>query len=150
MLKQNYKNLFSPPLPIYKENAIEGLSIGTVNKILLKFPFRWWPVDCKGFSFVWTEHDCATILSQYSNGPCKNGRSWLQDIFGFYTIDSHPEILLGWVVGEFVEEMELLLEDIITDGCMFLLKKFLGDTYHIPYAQNCLWYKLKTVFCVII
>lgn len=125
-------------MPIHKKNAIEGLSIGTVDKILLKFPFRWWPSDCKGFSLVWTEADSANVLDEFPYGPCKNGRSWLEDIFGFYTIDSHSQVLLGWVVGEFAAEVELLSDEIIISGCLYLLKKFLGDLYDISHPELCL------------
>lgn len=116
--------MFEPELPIYKKNAIEGLSIGTVNKILLKFPFRWWPTDCKGFSLVWSEDDSANLSTEFLHGPSKNGKSWLEDIFGFYTIDSHSQVLLGWVVGELATEVESLPDEIVISGCMFLLKKF--------------------------
>lgn len=30
----------------------QGLGIGTVNKIFLKFPYRWWPKECTGFSLL--------------------------------------------------------------------------------------------------
>lgn len=55
-LKENYKSMFTPELPHKKINAIEGLSIGTVGKIFLKFEKRWWPEECTGYCLIWPEH----------------------------------------------------------------------------------------------
>ncbi|KAJ8964362.1 hypothetical protein NQ317_018468 [Molorchus minor] len=120
VLKRNYKSMFTPAPPSNKINSIEGLTFGTVNKILLKFPTKWWPNDLKGFSLLWTEvdHD--------------EGRSWLEDIYGFYVIDSHPRVLLGWVVGKMAAEVELLSDEVVVDSCMFILRKYVGDMYDIP------------------
>jgi hypothetical protein len=32
-----------------------------VNKIYLKFPYRWWPEEHSGFSFLWTDEDTQTF-----------------------------------------------------------------------------------------
>ena len=69
----------------------------------------------------------------------QNGKSWLEDINGFYVIDSDSTTLLGWLVGEFVPEVELLDDQIVENGCMFLLDKFIGHKYRIPYPTDTLW-----------
>jgi spermine oxidase len=42
VLKSDYKSMFTPELPVSKQNAIEGLSMGTMNKILLEFEKPFW------------------------------------------------------------------------------------------------------------
>lgn len=48
VLKANHKNLFNPNLPALKQNAIEGLEIGTINKIFLEYEEPFWPSDWEG------------------------------------------------------------------------------------------------------
>jgi spermine oxidase len=42
VLKRDYTTMFTPELPLSKRNAIEGLSVGTMNKILLEFERPFW------------------------------------------------------------------------------------------------------------
>ncbi|KAJ8931980.1 hypothetical protein NQ314_015064 [Rhamnusium bicolor] len=117
VLKKFHKTLFDPELPLYKVNSVEGLPLGTVNKILLKFPKKWWPNDLKGFSLLWTDEDRLNLVNEFPHfDPSDNGRSWLEDIFGFYVIDSHPRVLLGWVVGKLAAEVELLPDEVVVSG----------------------------------
>ncbi|KAJ8962072.1 hypothetical protein NQ318_018021 [Aromia moschata] len=134
VLKKNYKTMFVPELPSYKINSIEGIGFGTVNKILLKFPTKWWPDDLKGFSLLWTEEDRINLVNECPHfGPVDDeGRSWLEDVYGFYVIDSNPKVLLGWVVGKMAAEVEYLSDEVVTSSCMYLLKKFVGNKYDIP------------------
>jgi monoamine oxidase len=45
VLKKFHKTLFTPELPEIKKNAIEGFSIGTVNKIFMEFEKPFWTKD---------------------------------------------------------------------------------------------------------
>ncbi|KAG5877916.1 hypothetical protein JTB14_020955 [Gonioctena quinquepunctata] len=134
VLKEYHRDLFVPELPAYKVNSIEHIALGTVNKILLRFPTKWWPNDSKGFSLLWTEEDRMKLANEISSeGPTNGmGWSWLVDVFGFYVIDSHPRVLLGWVVGKMAAEVERLSDEEVTRGCLFLLRKFVGDKFDIP------------------
>ena len=38
-------------------SLLQGLGFGCVNKIYLKFPYRWWPEEYSGFSLLWTDED---------------------------------------------------------------------------------------------
>lgn len=133
VLKENHKAWFKPQLPPYKINSIEHVALGTVNKILLKFPIKWWPDDVKGFSFVWTEEGKFNLRNEVADvEPTINGKSWLENVFGFYVIDSHPQVLLGWVIGELAAEVEKLSDEVVISNCWYLLKKFIGDKHNIP------------------
>lgn len=119
VLKENYKTLFQPQLPILKINAIEGLSIGVVNKIFLEFEKPFWDDDFAGFSLLWTHDDSIAIRA--------TPNAWLEDIFGFYRVDYQPNILCGWIVGPSARAMEQLDDATVLKGCQFLFKKFLGN-----------------------
>lgn len=136
VLKHNHRTLFEPALPEYKINCVENIHLGTVHKIFLKFPKKWWPNDVLEFSFLWNEEDKKKLSEEFPHGPVNNNRSWLEDVFGFYTVDSHPEILLGWVVGSHIEEVELLPDELVKDASLFLLRKFAGKKYDIPEPES--------------
>jgi spermine oxidase len=131
-------HLFTPKLPLFKQDAINLIGMGTVAKILLKFPVKWWPDDVAGFSFLWTKTDRNSLLKEFPYGPSDHGKSWLEDIYGFYVVDSHPTVLLGWNVGKMVEQVEHLADHILIEGCIFLLKKFLGHRYNVTYPNGLL------------
>jgi monoamine oxidase len=46
---------FSPPLPKEKRDAIQRLKTGTLAKIFLQFPYRFWPSDVEFFYAISTE-----------------------------------------------------------------------------------------------
>lgn len=137
VLKQNYKRWFKPELPPYKVTSIEHLKLGTVNKIFLKFPEKWWPNDIKGFSLIWTEEARDNLKNEISN-QIPNGKSWLESVLGFYVIDYHPKVLLGWVVGELAAEVEKLPDQDVINNCMYLLKKYAGKKYNVMHPEKML------------
>lgn len=49
----------------------------------------------------------------------------LESIFGFYAVDYQPNVLCGWIYGPKVYCMELLDDETIISGCMFIFEKFL-------------------------
>ncbi|KAB0800702.1 hypothetical protein PPYR_06441 [Photinus pyralis] len=129
VLKEIHNSLFEPQLPSHKVNAINGLGFGTVNKILIKFPFQWWQRDEKGVSIVWSEKDRDNVLREFPSTMLQSRKSWLESVMGFYPIDSHTNILLVWLVGSSLEEIEKLSDDKIIAGLMFVLKYFIGSRY---------------------
>ncbi|KAL1456238.1 hypothetical protein WDU94_000983, partial [Cyamophila willieti] len=85
-------NLFVPQLPDWKTNAIENVHFGTLNKIFLRFPHKWWPDDLIGINLVWTKHDEETLFKEVGG---VDGRPWVNDISGFYVGTEDPLTLLG-------------------------------------------------------
>lgn len=119
VLKENYKTLFTPPLPLMKVNAIEGLSIGVVDKIFLEFEKPFWEEEWAGISLLWTEKDSRVIRG--------TSNSWIEDVFGFYKVDYQPNILCGWIGGPSARIMEKLDDATVFSGCLLLFEKFLGE-----------------------
>lgn len=118
VLKETYKEMFVPRLPSIKANAIEGLTLGTVDKIYLEFEKPFWPADWEGFSLVWSQNDIAKLRA--SDQP-----AWAEDVFGFYVVDYQPNILCGWISGVRARQMERDSEENVRSAVVFLLRKFL-------------------------
>ncbi|KAH1020053.1 hypothetical protein HUJ04_009782 [Dendroctonus ponderosae] len=59
-------------------------------------------------------------------------RSWLENLFSFIAIDTHPNTLLVWINGPTAKLVELLPDETIIEGCMFMLRKFAGKQFEIP------------------
>lgn len=112
--------MFNPPLPQVKKNAIDGLTLGTVDKIFLEFTEPFWDKEWLGFSLLWNKEDLEEIR--------KSTDSWLADVFGFYVVDYQPNILCGWISGVNARRMELTPADQVEKGVMYLLRKFLKNT----------------------
>lgn len=53
VLKEKANELFSPPLPLFKQEAIERLSFGTVNKIFLAYERPFLPPDISEIMLLW-------------------------------------------------------------------------------------------------
>ncbi|XP_030754642.1 spermine oxidase-like isoform X4 [Sitophilus oryzae] len=136
VLKDFFENVFVPKPSKAKIEAVKQIPLGNIIKIFLKFPRKWWSDDVPDFSFLWTKEDKEKLLEEFSEGPVFNGRLWLQDLFGFYSVESHPDILLGWLVGPMTKQVELIPEETLLKGSMFLLRKFLSKNYDIPEAEH--------------
>jgi lysine-specific histone demethylase 1 len=49
VLKHEASDMFHPPLPDINMNAIERLGFGLIDKVILEFPWAFWPEDLDGF-----------------------------------------------------------------------------------------------------
>lgn len=134
VLKERHFELFNPPLPAKKRRAIEGLTLGTVDKIYVEFAEPFWPKEWLGCSLLWTKDDLDSIRREKA--------SWLCDIYGFFTVDFQPNILCGWISGANARRMEQSTNDEITEGVVYLLRKFI-KSWTIPQpirVINTNWY----------
>lgn len=110
--------MFEPKLPHKKINSINGLGFGTVDKIYLEFPEKFWPNSWLGFSVLWDD-DKLTELRQ-------SEYSWLEDVFGFYVFDIEQKVLCGWITGANARKMELQTDKEIQRRVMELIRMRLG------------------------
>ncbi|XP_076759373.1 peroxisomal N(1)-acetyl-spermine/spermidine oxidase [Xylocopa sonorina] len=127
VLKEKHSTMFTPFLPEVKQRAIKGLNIGTVNKVFLEFPHRWWQEECAGFSLIWSKEDKEEFI-KLNGQECE----WLCDVFALLSVDYQPRVLCAWISGKFAKEMELLSDSDVSDGLYLLLETFLNKTYNIP------------------
>ncbi|XP_039281827.1 uncharacterized protein LOC111063254 isoform X2 [Nilaparvata lugens] len=126
VLKHTAASVFKPELPSYKQIAIKALGFGTVNKIFLRFPNRWWPEELKGFNLLWTSQDRES--QEYE----KRNLAWAKDVFGFFVVDELPDMLCGWIVGKSAREMEKETDQTVLDVSYELLTRFFGKKFDIP------------------
>lgn len=123
VLKERHESLFHPTLPQHKKNVIKNLGMGTVDKIILRFPHIWWPDNVTGFEFIWLEKDKILEKDQFP---------WELGIASFSSEDGSPFTLTGWMSGETAKSMETYSIDDVRKGSMRVLKKFLSHRYSIP------------------
>lgn len=124
VLKERHLSLFDPFLPPKKINAIESLSFGVIDKVILEFERPFWPVDWSGCVIVWNPEQLKLIRE-------KDETRWLEDVIAFHRIDYQPNILLAWIQGASARKMESLSVDTIVKQSMMLLKMVLKE-FDIP------------------
>ncbi|XP_053674422.1 spermine oxidase-like [Anopheles nili] len=130
---QNMHTLwFDPPLPDRKRNAIEGLYIGTIDKMFLEFEHPFWPQDnsWNGFGLLWEPRDLEELR--------RDGRQWLQSVCSFFVPDRTERLLVAWIYGNDARTMEALPETEVIEGLMYLLRKFLTHL-QVPASGPC-WF----------
>uniref|UniRef100_A0A182K325 Amine oxidase domain-containing protein n=1 Tax=Anopheles christyi TaxID=43041 RepID=A0A182K325_9DIPT len=119
VLQDMHSVWFVPALPEPKQNAIEGLYIGTIDKMFLEFDKPFWPRDNSwhGFGLLWEPDDLEQLR--------RDGRQWLRSVCAFFVPDRTERLLVGWIYGQDARTMEALSEALVIDGLMYLLRKFL-------------------------
>lgn len=125
MLKERHAILFEPNLPAFKINAIEGLEFGTVGKIYLEFTKPFWPNNWSGAAVLWIKSDLEELRNSQNH-------RWLEDMIGFFTVVSQPNVLLGWINGASARKMETLTDEEVTVGAMWMIRKCYKEFVNIP------------------
>ncbi|XP_018303236.1 peroxisomal N(1)-acetyl-spermine/spermidine oxidase-like [Mycetomoellerius zeteki] len=138
VLKEKHSSMFVPPLSQKKQRAIEGLNIGTADKIFLEFSHTWWPEDKTVFDFIWPEKDKKEFLQTYGQNS-----EWLCDVFVFIVVAYQPNLLCAWITGKNARHMETLSDADVLDGLYLLLKEALESHYNVTKPTRMLrskWY----------
>ncbi|CAH0602422.1 unnamed protein product [Chrysodeixis includens] len=123
VLKERHSSIFTPSLPKEKITAIEKLSIGVVDKIVLSFNKPWWPDTAVFFGFIWRGSEKAKISKE---------DYWVTRIFGASTPMGSENCLTLWTSGDHAKLVETLPEDVVKRKVMELLRKFMGKDRTIP------------------
>ncbi|MEM9016825.1 MAG: NAD(P)/FAD-dependent oxidoreductase, partial [Verrucomicrobiota bacterium] len=112
---------FSPGLPDSKLTAINAMGMGCLNKLYLKFPETFWPVDCSGIS--------------YQSPKTGHWSQWLN--FAPYT---RSPILAGFTAGSFARETEQWSDMETVTSAMETLRRLFGSSIPEPVAfQRTRW-----------
>lgn len=129
VLKERHLNMFEPLLPRWKCNSIDGMMIGTVDKIYLEFEKPFWNEDWEGFSMLWKLEQLKEVREDPVNGD------WLEGISGFYTFNIlQPNMICGWITGEMARKMEQKGDADVKAGVEKVLRMFLKQI-SIPDAK---------------
>ena len=106
---------FTPKLPERKQQAIDKLGMGTMDKLYMVFPEVFWHDDIHE---DWIE---------YSDDENNNWESWLN----LYKYTKEP-ILLGFNVGKYAEHLETLSDEQIIEAGMNILRIIYGQEIPEP------------------
>lgn len=100
---------FQPPLPEWKQQAIQRLGFGNLNKVVLCFDRIFWDPNTNLFGHV---------------GSTTASRG---ELFLFWSISASP-VLLALVAGQSAAIMENVSDDVIVGRCIAVLKGIFGNT----------------------
>ncbi|KAJ3638720.1 hypothetical protein MTP99_002063 [Tenebrio molitor] len=129
VLKKDKDTLFDPKLPSLKEDAIINIGYGSVIKFVINFSTKWWHDDDKLFAFFWSHDDLNSI--NFSDGPSKDGVSWVAQILELITVPHNSNAWSGWISGDLLQEIEKLSDETMKMGIKYVVNKFLGKTYNV-------------------
>lgn len=99
---------FDPPLPEWKQAAIQRLGFGNLNKVVLCFDRIFWDPNSNLFGHV---------------GSTTASRG---ELFLFWSISQSP-VLLALVAGQSAAIMENVSDDVIVGRCIAVLKGIFGN-----------------------
>jgi spermine oxidase len=114
-LKKHAGRFYSPPLPENKLRAIDNISIGTVNKIVIEFESG--PILPNSVNRLEVMCDRVNLDEEPMD------QRWNKKISFFEAIADN--VLIGWLCGREAEYMETLPEQEIGNRCVEMLKKML-------------------------
>ncbi|XP_058832128.1 possible lysine-specific histone demethylase 1 [Topomyia yanbarensis] len=100
---------FEPPLPEWKQSAIQRLGFGNLNKVVLCFDRIFWDPNTNLFGHV---------------GSTTASRG---ELFLFWNISQSP-VLLALVAGQSAAIMENVSDDVIVGRCIAVLKSIFGNS----------------------
>lgn len=122
VLQERHEALFYPPLPSPKVNTIQNMTMTVLDKIYVEYERPWWPHTPSKFSLMWLEEDKAQFAEN---------EKWITEIFGFWTVDSHPNVLLTWIHGKGAVQMEKLSVEEVRAGIQKLLDVVVKKQFNV-------------------
>ncbi|ALC45643.1 CG8032 [Drosophila busckii] len=134
VLKQTHKTVFDPELPHYKQESIENLMFGTVDKIILVYDRPFLSADISEVMLLWEDKKHDTSSEEELASEAYLSKNWFKKIYSFAKITD--TLLLGWVSGREAEYMETLSHDAVAEKCTEILRNFLQDPY-VPKPKQC-------------
>ncbi|KAH8383261.1 hypothetical protein KR009_007596 [Drosophila setifemur] len=135
VLKLTHRTLFDPELPQYKQESIENLMFGTVDKIFLEYERPFLSADISEIMLLWDDdkRDMNSSEEELAS-EAYLGKNWFKKIYSFAKVTD--TLLLGWVSGREAEYMETLSHEEVADKCTEILRSFLQDPY-VPKPKRC-------------
>ncbi|KAL4231475.1 hypothetical protein ACF0H5_009052 [Mactra antiquata] len=123
---KNSHDLFNPPLPKEKIEAVDKLGFGTVDKINLFFDEPIVESDVFRLELLWDDDK----HKEQGRNPVDLANSWYRKIYSFEV--THENVVTGWLCGKEAIYMESLSEEQIAEDCRNVLQKFLKKDIPLP------------------
>ncbi|XP_017088698.2 peroxisomal N(1)-acetyl-spermine/spermidine oxidase [Drosophila bipectinata] len=135
VLKKSHRTLFDPVLPQYKQESIENLMFGTVDKIFLEYERPFLSADISEVMLLWDDdkRDMNSSEKELASEEYLS-KNWFKKIYSFAKMTD--TLLLGWVSGREAEYMETLSHEAVAEKCTEILRNFLQDPY-VPKPKRC-------------
>lgn len=135
VLKSNHRTLFDPVLPQFKQESIENLMFGTVDKIFLEYERPFLSADISEIMLLWDDdkRDMNSTEEELASEAYLS-KNWFKKIYSFAKVTD--TLLLGWVSGREAEFMETLPHEAVAEKCTEILRNFLQDPY-VPKPKRC-------------
>ncbi|EDW24128.1 GL23965 [Drosophila persimilis] len=136
VLKNTHKTLFDPELPQFKQESIENLMFGTVDKIYLEYERPFLSADISEVMLLWNDdkRDMHSCTEEELASEAYLSKNWYKKIYSFAKVTD--TLLLGWVSGREAEYMETLSHEAVAEKCTEILRSFLQDPY-VPKPKRC-------------
>lgn len=138
VLKETHQTLFSPELPRYKQESIQNLMYGTVDKIFLEYERPFLSADISEILLLWDDekYELGASTNEERCSPEYMSKTWFKKIYSFAKLSD--TLLLGWVSGKEAEYMETLSHEQVAEKCTEILRNFLQDPC-VPKPKRCIW-----------
>ncbi len=104
---------FDPPLPQEKQNAVDSLGIGTMNKVFLRFEECFWDEDAYFLQYL--KEDSSKIIEFFSPVPTGS-----------------PNVLVAVLAGHHARSIEKMGDDEVLEIVMSDLKNMYGENIPQP------------------
>jgi monoamine oxidase len=125
---------FLPPLPPEKQNAINSLGMGVLNKCYLRFQTHFWPDDVDWIEYISADHGKWTEWISFKNAVDK------PILLGFNAADQGKEIE-SWtdqqIVASAMETLKIIFGDAIPDPVGYQITRWASDPFALgSYSYN--------------
>ncbi|CAN6457119.1 unnamed protein product [Victoria cruziana] len=122
--------MFSPPLPLFKKEAISKLGFGVVNKLFLQLEPS--EDDGEGFPCLQMVFDQKKMRE---NHDCEIPW-WIKKTASFCPIHKKSKVILSWFAGKEALELESLSDDEIMDGVSKTLSRLTLNSHKQCLKKN--------------
>ncbi|KAK3891169.1 hypothetical protein Pcinc_004958 [Petrolisthes cinctipes] len=119
-LKDRHTHLFEPQLPQSYRDAMNGIELGIANKVQLGWSYPWWGPDPLNLHIIFPKMELP---------PHK---SWLYGLMEILTIHQQPNMLQGFIPGDYGIALENLPEATVKEHIVQHLKDVTGQNVPEP------------------
>ncbi|KAF6205173.1 hypothetical protein GE061_019340 [Apolygus lucorum] len=123
VLKNSMDEMFNPPLPQEKQEAIEKLGFGHLNRLIVEYSRAFWAPGEGMMLLAWT------------GAEMESEKSWATGMSIIEEMPGSRNMLMTTVAGHQAVSMESCSEDDIAEEFTNVLRRFTGDS-SLPYPIN--------------
>ncbi|XP_059062083.1 spermine oxidase-like [Achroia grisella] len=126
VLQERHNTLFNPSLPEEKINTINNLQLAVLGKIYIEFEKSWFSKTAN-FTVLWRDEDKTKFGED---------EKWITEIYGLWTVDHQPNVLLAWTYGNGAEIMENASLEAVKSGINKLLDVVFKKEFNVTPVKS--------------